>query len=66
MNENLAALKSDKLPKEKNKEKKKEKGPVASSPKAGIKQPKLTSKGRQGVPDIRDVSGSESFPPTRF
>jgi bromodomain-containing factor 1 len=45
MNENLAALKSAKLPKEKKKkEKKKEKGPVASTSKAGIKQPKATSK----------------------
>ena len=45
MNENLAALKSAKLPKEKKKkEKKKEKGPVASTSKAGSKQPKAPSK----------------------
>jgi hypothetical protein len=44
MNENLAALKSAKLPKEKKTEKKKEKGPVASTSKAGIKQPKLSKK----------------------
>ena len=45
MNENLAALKSAKLPKEKKKkEKKKEKGPVASTSKAGPKQPKAPSK----------------------
>jgi hypothetical protein len=45
MNENLAALKSAKLPKkEKKKKEKKEKGPVASTSKAGSKQPKALSK----------------------
>ncbi|KAF8807195.1 Bromodomain-containing protein [Phlegmacium glaucopus] len=45
MNENLAALKSAKLPKEKKKkEKKKEKAPVASTSKAAPKQPKAPSK----------------------
>ena len=43
MNENLAALKSAKLPKEK-KKKEKKKGPVASSSKVGIKQPKPSKK----------------------
>ena len=45
MNENLAALKNAKLPKEKKKkEKKKEKAPVASTSKAAPKQPKAPSK----------------------
>ena len=45
MNDNLAALKSGKAAKEKKKkEKKKEKAPVASSSKAGPKQPKALSK----------------------
>lgn len=45
MNENLAALKSAKMPKEKKKkEKKKEKAPVASTSKAAPKQPKAPSK----------------------
>lgn len=102
MNENLAALKSAKLPKkEKKKKEKKEKGPVASTSKAGSKQPKALSKKKsrknitdddilsfeqkkdlsesisklegsklekviqiihEGVPEIRDVSGSNIFP----
>jgi len=45
MNENLAALKSAKLPKkEKKKKEKKDKGPVASTSKAGSRQPKALSK----------------------
>jgi bromodomain-containing factor 1 len=45
MNDNLAALKSGKLAKEKKKkEKKKEKAPVASTSKAAPKQPKGPSK----------------------
>jgi len=56
MNENLAALKSAKLPtkKEKKKKEKKEKGPVASTSKAGSnKQPKALSKkkSRKNVTD---------------
>lgn len=103
MNENLAALKSAKLPKkEKKKKEKKEKGPVASTSKAGSKQSKALSKKKsrknitdddilsfeqkkdlsesisklegsklekviqiihEGVPEIRDVSDSDSFFP---
>jgi bromodomain-containing factor 1 len=106
MNENLLALKSAKLPKEKKKkEKKKEKGPVASTSKAGPKQSKAPSKKKsrknitdddilsfeqkkdlsesisklegsklekviqiihEGVPEIRDVSGSEPSSLARF